>query len=660
MTPDQIIAAIGLLMAEPDPAFDTLRAGGFDPRYPVAVDACPETTSPLDIEGQTIICGTVSVPENYDAPDGRRIPLEFALGRAHSTNPFDDAIVYLHGGPAGGALSAIGASTDIILGDHRPHRDVVTFDQRASMLSSTTIRCNATMAENIVGLVRTVENAPTPEGEEPFDLGAFFKPCIDELYASGADLPAYNTENNARDVRALMSALGYPEYNIFGISYGTRLALEVLRTAPEGVRSVIIDGVAPPNVHLYDDLFGPHADSIEALFDQCAAQSACAEAYPDLRQTFIDLDTVLTETPIPAARGMPTIDADLFYNTINQRTKLSETWVKDLTRYLPRIIHELAEGDPTTFDWYMSTYGKNAGAPQSAAALLGPAGATLGGDERALALSVLESAQSMSDQAEGVAAVMAQLKHDLVAGTVAVSVAEAFDQRASEALRELSQDEIPAAVQGYARMQAGEPSRAAIGYWILAHFHGPDQTELMSLVNAMSEDDIARTFDIASVEMDQYEGTIENLMGLRIYACQEDFPFNSRENGAKLVSEFPYDVIAGEEGRAALESIYTVCDLFEPAPREGFQTPVVSDVPVLVAGGTNDTQTSWKWSHLAAETLGTSQVVIYPNSGHGASLYSKCGRDINAKFILDPGAELDLSCVETLTPQFELPDATLP
>lgn len=85
MSPDQIIAALALLMAEPDPAFETLRQGGYDDRYPVTVTACPETTSPLDIEGRTILCGTVSVPENYDAPDGRRVPLRFVLGRATST-----------------------------------------------------------------------------------------------------------------------------------------------------------------------------------------------------------------------------------------------------------------------------------------------------------------------------------------------------------------------------------------------------------------------------------------------------------------------------------------------------------------------------------------------------------------------------------------------
>ena len=221
----------------------------------------------------------MSVPEDYDLPDGRRVPLEFAVGRAQTTQPFPDAIVYLHGGPAGGSLASIAAMTDVILGGHRAHRDVVSFDQRAAMLSSTTVRCHEAMAENIVGIVRKSAGKPEIEGEELSDE-TLLAPCIEELKASDADLSAYNTANNARDVQAVMSALGYPEYNIFGISYGSRLALEVLRTAPEGVRAVIIDGVAPPTVRLYDDLFGPHADALEAMFDQCAAESGSSDNVP--------------------------------------------------------------------------------------------------------------------------------------------------------------------------------------------------------------------------------------------------------------------------------------------------------------------------------------------------------------------------------------------
>lgn len=657
MTPDQIIATLGMLLSEPDPAFDMLRDGGYDPRYPVVIEACPESTSPLDVEGHTVICGTVSVPENYDTPDGRRIPLEFVLGRAFSTQPFPDAVLYLHGGPASGALGSIQMVTDVVLGDHRTHRDVVSFDQRAAMLSSTTVRCYDAMAENIEGIVRTVEEAPPAEGEDPFDIAVLLAPCVDELYASGADLAAYNTENNARDVRALMSALGYPEYNIFGISYGTKLALEVLRTAPDGVRAVIIDGVAPPNVRLYDELFPPHADAIEALFDQCAADAACNEAYPDLRAKFIELGESLAQNPIPSARGQVPIVPEIFYGVVNQRTKLNEAWVRDLNNYLPRIIYELAEGDPTTFDWYLQTY-MNPHEP-TPDAILGTAGARLSGDERALALALIETAESIQDQSEAITAVLGQLKHDLVTDATTVSVAEAFDRRATEALVALPHAEAIAAIQDYARFQASEQNRDTIAAWVQDHFNGPDQDALLSLVNAMTDTDITRTFDIAATDLTPYLAAVESQMGLLIYACQEDIPFNSPEGGEAANSAFPYSLILNESAKATLPGLYASCDLFEPAPREGFHDPVVSDIPVLVVGGTNDTQTSWKWSGLAAETLTNARLLILPNSGHGASLYSACGRDINAKFILDPAADLDFSCADALLPRFVMPDDPL-
>lgn len=657
MTPEQIIAAVALLTSEPDPAFDTLRGGGFDTRYPVTVEACPETTSPLDIEGHTLICGTVSVPEDYDLPDGRRVPLEFAVGRAQTTQPFPDAIVYLHGGPAGGSLASIAAMTDVILGGHRAHRDVVSFDQRAAMLSSTTVRCHEAMAENIVGIVRKSAGKPEIEGEELSDE-TLLAPCIEELKASDADLSAYNTANNARDVQAVMSALGYPEYNIFGISYGSRLALEVLRTAPEGVRAVIIDGVAPPTVQLYDDLFGPHADALEAMFDQCAADEGCAAAYPDLREKTAALGDILTETPVPAARGKPEISASLFYTLVSQRTAHSALWARELTAYLPRIIHELSEGDATTLDWYLDTFLEPK--LKQPADLLDGGAERLSDDERALALAALATAQSMQAQTRTVAAALQQLKHDLVTGVTAVSVAEAFDQRVTEAGRDLTRERLFAAVRDYARMLAGPRSREAIAEWVGSHFVGPDREALLSLVAAMSEDDVHRTFDLGETEITGFESAVEGVMGLYIYACQEDFPYNSPEGFEKRLADFPYSLVTTEVMQTEIRSMYETCALFDPAPREGFHEPVHSDVPVLVAGGTNDSQTSWKWSPLAAETLGNSRVVIFPNAGHGASLYSDCGMDMNVKFILDPGAELDTACVEALTPRFVLPDTPLP
>ncbi len=217
MSPEGIVAAISMLLApEADRAFETLKAGGFDNRYPVAIAACPETTSSLDIEGQTINCGTVDVPEDYSAPDGNRIPLRFVVGKAHTTNPFPDPVIYLHGGPAEGGLGSIATVTDTVLADHRVHRDIVTFDQRAAMLSSTTVRCYDEISDNFVAIAREVEGVAPLDGDTGIDMDSFTKLCVEELCESGADLAQYNTLNNARDVRALMSALGYPEYNFWG------------------------------------------------------------------------------------------------------------------------------------------------------------------------------------------------------------------------------------------------------------------------------------------------------------------------------------------------------------------------------------------------------------------------------------------------------------
>lgn len=97
--------------------------------------------------------------------------------------------------------------------------------------------------------------------------------CIAKLERRGFDLPLFYTTQNARDVRAVMSALGHRDYNIYGVSYGTKLALEVMRKVPGGVRSVVLDSVAPlaaetlPNSQA---IVFPETGHGALLFSQCA------------------------------------------------------------------------------------------------------------------------------------------------------------------------------------------------------------------------------------------------------------------------------------------------------------------------------------------------------------------------------------------------------
>jgi hypothetical protein len=131
MTPDQILAFV-LALTSPQPAapaFPVIAAGGADNRYPVKAAPCPRPLAPFEIEGKTVACGTVSVPEDHAKPDGRRIPLTFMIFKSRSEAPAPDAVVHLHGGPGAGIVERV-ALTSTFFEGLRARRDVVAFDQR--------------------------------------------------------------------------------------------------------------------------------------------------------------------------------------------------------------------------------------------------------------------------------------------------------------------------------------------------------------------------------------------------------------------------------------------------------------------------------------------------------------------------------------------------
>lgn len=90
----------------------------------------------------------------------------------------------------------------------------------------------------------TLDDDLTLEEGQALTLEALTE-CRDRLLADDVDLTAYNSAESAADVADLRVALGYDEWNLYGISYGTRLAQTIVRDYPEGIRSVILDSSYP-------------------------------------------------------------------------------------------------------------------------------------------------------------------------------------------------------------------------------------------------------------------------------------------------------------------------------------------------------------------------------------------------------------------------------
>jgi pimeloyl-ACP methyl ester carboxylesterase len=102
----------------------------------------------------------------------------------------------------------------------------------------------------------------------------------------GFDLSQYNSAASALDLQDIRRALRYEQWNVYGHSYGSRLALVAMRNAAEGIRSVVLSGPEPPSVAIWFNLSGFTADVLSRVSASCAAQAACHAAFPDVEKTF--------------------------------------------------------------------------------------------------------------------------------------------------------------------------------------------------------------------------------------------------------------------------------------------------------------------------------------------------------------------------------------
>ncbi len=109
--------------------------------------------------------------------------------------------------------------------------------------------------------------------------------CAKELAALGIDPAQYTTAAWVEDLDAVRAELGYAKINLWGGSYGTRVALEYLRRHPDRVRSAVLDGVAPPAMIVSFDVWPARDRAIDRIIEGCKTSPPCRTAHPDLAAT---------------------------------------------------------------------------------------------------------------------------------------------------------------------------------------------------------------------------------------------------------------------------------------------------------------------------------------------------------------------------------------
>ncbi len=263
--------------------------------------------SSLGAEGSDFSCGDLVVFENRETKE-RTIRLHFIQFKKSTAQT--TATIYLDGGPGGdgdGIIQYANFLGPTFLQGLMTSGDFLVIGQRGTGLSQPFLDCQS------------------------FD-------CSD--FAEVADLGSYNTLNNADDVDELRSTLGYDTLDLYGISYGSRLGLEVIRRHGEHLRSAVIEGLVPSQIIWPAAVPASFYGALTNLAASCTAAGPCGTEYGDLEAKFHTGVSSLNSSPltVDTSFGPFDLDGNTYAGMLFQMLYSKSTFP-----FLPRMISDLAQ-----------------------------------------------------------------------------------------------------------------------------------------------------------------------------------------------------------------------------------------------------------------------------------------------------------------------------
>jgi pimeloyl-ACP methyl ester carboxylesterase len=317
-----LVPVIGAIASDPPP-----HTTGFEPG-PCPFEAEAEVLAGID-------CGHVTVPENWDDPGGRSIAIPVAVLRATAPDPRPDALLRLGGGPS----PALHNAPAVAAGPLRRDRDQVLFDYRGMGFGEWV--CPDLGPDYLRAMSR-----PLTAAESQAERGRVAASCRAWAEQNGAELGAYNARSMARDAIAVTEALGYREWNILSISFGTLVTQEIMRRRPPGLRAVAMLGPVPPGAEALE--FNGFAQALELMTAYCTRDEACAAAFPDPVAEYTALYDALEREPLRIP-GLPAelVPEDGFYLTGSVLQMLVHQMLYSRTRLadVPMMVRATAAAD---------------------------------------------------------------------------------------------------------------------------------------------------------------------------------------------------------------------------------------------------------------------------------------------------------------------------
>ena len=225
-------------------------------------------------------CGTLRRPLDPGGTVPGEIELRVAVVPALNLTPEPDPLLPIAGGPGQGSVEFYTAYAWAFEAVRR-NRDILLIDQRGTGKSAT-MNCafDDDLIEGEFSTEQTIE---------------YTRECLDQL---PYDPRFFTTSVAVRDIEAVREALAYPSLNLYGVSYGSRVAQHFARRYPESTRTIVIDGVVPPQLSLGPEIATESQKAVDTILSRCAEDEACNERFPNIASTFARIVAELKNSPV--------------------------------------------------------------------------------------------------------------------------------------------------------------------------------------------------------------------------------------------------------------------------------------------------------------------------------------------------------------------------
>ncbi|MXO74734.1 alpha/beta fold hydrolase [Altererythrobacter aerius] len=302
---------------------------------------------PPDYERKHAVeCGWVTVPRDHAEPAAKSIRLWTARIRGTGPEPRGEPVLFINGGPGIATVDSMlpyleESKASALL---REGRDLILFDQRGSGRSEEALCPDLASDLNAIALQGLGPAAQS--GRER----AAFAACRASLDAAGIDPGAYSTRATVHDMEAIRRAYGIERWNLAGISYGTLVALDAMRTTPASIRSVVLNSPYPPNSAAWAEQLTTVGAGFAAIDRECSAQPACRGRFGAVGAKLDETLARLEKTPI--ADGEKRITGRQFMRALWPLAVRSVT-----VKYVPLAIDRAHAGDDALVKKIVAAFG---------------------------------------------------------------------------------------------------------------------------------------------------------------------------------------------------------------------------------------------------------------------------------------------------------------